>query len=266
MRFLRFSIADLVRAVLLCAVGLACLMFASTPWGGSVYSVTLGILTLAPLLIIYRRGDRRAFWTGVGLCGWAYMIFSFGPWFVDHVRPKLITSRGLEWAYPWLIPPSRQAANPRFALRPYDLPTASLEGGLTIEQLNGSPVDVWSKGERDASPSLLVTGAATENQNSQRANVIAAAVLLVDADQFQKLAWAKAYSRDFILRPHTPSPLDAIWLIPPVGASDFEDVGHAFFGLVAAWIGGLAGRLFLATGGRDAETIRRSEPTATEGA
>jgi hypothetical protein len=168
MRFARFTIADLVRAVLFCAVAMAALMFASTPWGGAALTAALTILTLAPLGILYRRGERRAFWTGVVLCGWAYLIFSSGPWFVDNIRPKLLTSRVLEWAYPWLIPPNRQASNPRFHLRPFELPQASLEGGLTIEQLNSSAIDVWTKKEGDASPSPLVSWSTAINSRSWR--------------------------------------------------------------------------------------------------
>jgi hypothetical protein len=253
MRFARFTIADLVGAVLFCAVAMAGLMFASTPWGAAALSVALSILTLAVLGIIYRRGERRAFWTGAVLCGWAYLTFSSGPWFIDYVRPKLITSRTLEWAYPWLIPPDRQASNPRFQLRRFELPRASLEGGLTIEQLNGSAIDVWIKKDGEAAPAPLVLGAATENQNNG-GNVINAGVLLVNADQYERLAEAKAYLRQFILRPHTPSPLDSLWMIPPVTASEFYDVGHALFALLAAWVGGMVARFAFATRERGADT------------
>ena len=253
MRFARFTIADLVQAVLLCAVAMAGLMFASTPWGAAALSVALAVLTLAPLGIIYRRGERRAFWTGVVLCGWAYLTLSSGPWFISFVRPKLITSRMLEWAYPWLIPPNRQASNPRFQLRRFDLPAVSVEGGLTIEQLNGSRVDVWIKKDGEAPPAPLVLGAATENQ-SANSNVISPGVLLVDADQYEKLAEAKAYQRQFVLRPHTPSPLDSLWMIPPVTEQEFYDVGHAFFTLLAAWIGGMVARFAFATRESGGET------------
>ncbi len=254
MRFARFTIADLVGAVLFCAVAMAGLMFASTPWGAAALSVALSILTLAVLGIIYRRGERRAFCTGAVLCGWAYLTLTSGPWFIDYVRPKLITSRTLEWAYPWLIPPNRQASNPRFQLRPFELPPASLEGGLTIEQLNGSAIDVWIKKDGEESPAPLVLGAATENQNNRGLNVISPGVLLVSADQYEKLAEAKAYLRQFVLRPHTPSPLDSLWMIPPVTASEFYDVGHAFFALLAAWVGGMVARIAFATRERGGDT------------
>src|SRR5215831_14652646 len=122
MRFARFSLAGLLGAIVVFAVGMACLMFASTAWAGVVWSVTLGFLTLAPLGIIYRRGERRAHWAGVVLCGWAYMTLSSGPWFINFIRHRLVTSRLLEWAYPWLIPADHQATNPRFVLRPFFLP------------------------------------------------------------------------------------------------------------------------------------------------
>ncbi len=264
MRFTRFTIADLVLAVLFCAVAMAALMFASTPWGAASLSVVLAILTLAPLGIIYRRGEHRAFWTGIVLCGWAYLTLSSGPWFIDYIRPKLITSRMLEWAYPWLISPDRQASNPRFQLRRFELPPASLEGGLTIDQLNGSPIDVWTKKEGDASPSPLVMGAATENQNNAPSNSITIGVLMVNGDQYEKLAEAKAYFRPFFLRPHAPSPIDSLWMIPPVKISEFYDVGHPFFALLAAWVGGTVARFAFESRERTGDTrAAATAPTAT---
>ena len=264
MRYTRFTIADLVLAVLLCAVALAALMFASTPWGAASLSIALSILTLAPLGIIYRRGERRAFWTGVVLCGWAYLTLSSGPWFIDYIRPKLLTTRILEWAYPWLIPPDRQASNPRFQLRPFELPQATLEGGLTIEQLNGSTIDVWTKKDGEASPSPLVLGAVTESKNNANSNVISPGFLSVNGDQYEKLAEAKAYFRQFILRPHAPSPLDSLWMIPPVKTSEFNDVGHPFFALLAAWIGGMVARFAFESRERTDDTpAAATAPTAT---
>jgi hypothetical protein len=40
MTFARFSLAGLAGAVVLCALGLACLMFASSPWTSVVLSFT----------------------------------------------------------------------------------------------------------------------------------------------------------------------------------------------------------------------------------
>ncbi len=193
-RFARFSLAGLIAAIGLFGVGMACLMFASTPWAGAVPSVTLAILTLAPLGIIYRRGERRAFWTGVALCGWSYMIVSSGPWFADAVRPRLVTSKLLGWAYPWMVPAARQAENPRFVRRSFFVPRSLLDEGLTIEELYGSVVDVWVKGDGEASPTLLVEDVPTAESYVTGSNVVQRPALMPDADQFAKLA--KRYSPD----------------------------------------------------------------------
>ena len=251
MRFARFSIAGLIGTIGFCAVAMACLMFASSAWTGAVLSVTLGLLTLAPLGIVYRHGARRAFWAGVVLCGWAYMILSSGPWFVTSVRPQLATSMWLDWAYPWLIPAARQSANPRLAPRPFFLPPAALEGGLTTDELNGSRVDVWVKGEGKARPSLLVEGVLSKD-GPMGPNEDSGPTVMADAGQFAKLARAVAYSQEFILRPHESGPFDPLWSSPPVQRRDFENVGHALFGLISAWVGGMAGGYFHATRDRGA--------------
>src|SRR5262249_18129925 len=142
-RFIRFSLAGLIAVIGLCAVGMACLIFASTPWAGAVPSITLAILTLAPLGIIYRHGARRAFWTGVTLCGWSYMIVSSGPWFFDHIRPRLVTSRLLDWSYPWMVPAGRLATNPRLVPRPF----ASRSRRSTADRRSkNSPARAWTSG------------------------------------------------------------------------------------------------------------------------
>ena len=246
MRFPRFSVADLLRAVLLCALGMACLIFPSSPWGGAVFSFTLGVLTLALLGICYRRGDRRAFWTGFALCGWTYLALSSGPWFVTYVRPHLVTSKVLEWAYPWLIPVARQASNPRHALRPFVVPPAALEEGLTVQDLKNTRVDVWVRKEGVTVPSLLAEGVQTVDDTAS-GNLITGPTVMIDADQFARLSEAKAYSRKFILRPNSPGPLAPLWSNPPVDPADFENVGHPLFALLCGWIGSLVGRHFLAT-------------------
>jgi len=249
MRFARFSLAGLLGAIVLFAVGMACLMFASTAWAGVVWSVTLGFLTLAPLGILYRRGERQAFWTGVVLCGWSYMTLSSGPWFIDQIRPRLVTSRLLRWAYPWLIPADRQSSNPRFEKRPFYLPPVAFEGGLTIEDLNrGALVDVWVKANGGAGPTLLVEGLRKVIEPGGD-NAISVASLETDADQIARLSQAKAYNQSFILRPHRPGPLEPLWVSPPVSPLEFEDVGHPLFGLFCAWIGGMAGRYSFTTRG-----------------
>jgi hypothetical protein len=248
MTFARFSIAGLLWAVGLCAVGMACLMFASTPWAGAVLSVTLGILTLALLGLFYRRGERRAFWVGFVLCGWSYMTLSCGPGFIGYLRPQLVTSKLLVWAYPLLIPRSRQTENTRTASRPFVVQSANLEGGLTVDDLSDSLVDVWVRGEDDTVSWLLLKGVQSRGRPTPGAARIRV-TLMTDAGQFAKLTRAKTKSPSLqvILRRHSASPFAPLWANPPVNFGDFEDVGHCLFGLLSAWIGSSAGRYFFAT-------------------
>jgi hypothetical protein len=258
MKFLRFSIASLVGTVAICAVGLACLMFASTPWAGMLLSVTLAALTLALLGVLYRRGERRASWAGFALCGWTYMTLSFGPWFTDYVRPRLVTTNLLEWAYPQLIPSDRRA-RPRNANQISTLAPVELEGDLTLQNLNQSRVDVWVRSEGQESPSLLVEGVRTIGGSVD--GTAFGVNIRVDAEQFAKLEQAKARadSPSFNLRPHSPGLFARLSSSPPVATSQFDEVGHSLFGLLCAWIGSLVARYFFAT--RDREATAQADGT-----
>jgi hypothetical protein len=245
MKFARFSIASLLSTVAIFAVGLACLMFASTPWAGAVLSVTLGILTLALLGVGYRRGERRAFWVGFALCGWAYMALSSGPWFTDYIRPRLVTTSLLDWLYPLLIPSARQP-NARNAKLASTITPVEFEGDLTFDDLGKSPVDVWVRGEDKGSPTLLAEGVVFGGGSNGRP---AQVHIVADAAQFAKpeLAKARLGSRTFILRPHPSGLFDPLWASPPVSPKQFENVGHSLFGLLCAWLGSVAARYLFAT-------------------
>ena len=78
-------------------------------------------------------------------------------------------------------------------------------------------------------------------------NIIMKPALMTDADQFAKLTRAEAHSKPFTLEPHRPGPFDPLWSSPLVSLRDFEDVGHPLFGLLCAWIDGMAGRYAFAT-------------------
>jgi hypothetical protein len=249
MRFARFSIADLLFAVGLCAVSMACLVYASTPWAAAVLSIALAALVLSLIGIIYRRGERRAFWVGFAICGWAYITLSSGPWFDSSLRYQLATSRLLEWAYPLLIPLARQAENRNYVSRPFVVPPASLEGGLTVGDLSGMRVDVFVQSASAKSPSLLVEDVPTAGESAPgpSEHSVSRTNLMVDRDQFERLTQAKAQSQKFILRPVSPRPLEPLWSSPPVHHSEFQTVGHALFSLLFAWIGSITSRYFYAT-------------------
>ena len=60
---------------------------------GAVLLLTLGAFALAVLAVVYRRGERRAFWLGFALFGWGYMALTAGAWWDRGAdRPTLITS------------------------------------------------------------------------------------------------------------------------------------------------------------------------------
>src|SRR5262249_48705826 len=129
------------------------------------------------------------------------------------------------------------------------LPAASLEGGLTVEGLSGERVDVFVQSADDKSPSLLVEDAPTAGESAPGTSefLVARTNLMVNRDQFEKLLRAKSESRKFILRPVSPRPFDSLWSSRPVHQSDFQNVGHALFAILFAWIGSITSRYFYST-------------------
>jgi hypothetical protein len=73
MRNLRTSIAGLMGIVLMAALGLAALRNASQAWSGAIFLLTRGVLGLAIIKAVYRRGADRAWWFGFCLFGWGYL-------------------------------------------------------------------------------------------------------------------------------------------------------------------------------------------------
>src|SRR5579872_5520229 len=76
---LRFTLAGLMGAVLVAAVGLAALRNPTESWAGGMLLLTCGTLALAVIGAITRRGARRTWWLGFGLFGWGYLVLS-GCW------------------------------------------------------------------------------------------------------------------------------------------------------------------------------------------
>src|SRR5215475_7161898 len=71
---LRFSIAGLMGIVLVVAVGLGGLMSPSPMKAGAIFMMTCGLLGLALVGAIYRRGKQRAWWVGFCVFGWGYLL------------------------------------------------------------------------------------------------------------------------------------------------------------------------------------------------
>jgi hypothetical protein len=69
MRFVRASIAGLMGAVLIAALGLTALRSASDTWSGATLLVTCGVLGLAVVGVVCRDAAERAWWLGFLLFG-----------------------------------------------------------------------------------------------------------------------------------------------------------------------------------------------------
>jgi hypothetical protein len=76
MRFVRFSIAGLMGAVLTAALGLTALRSASETWAGAALLLTCGVLGLAVVGVVSRAADERAWWLGFALFGWGYLALA----------------------------------------------------------------------------------------------------------------------------------------------------------------------------------------------
>jgi hypothetical protein len=97
---LRFSIANLLTAIAIIAVGLAALNSPSRLTVGLVTIVTLGVLLAAVVGAIYRTGEARAFWLGSAVFGWSYFLIAFSPAFPTAkaaIDPPLLALRDTFW-------------------------------------------------------------------------------------------------------------------------------------------------------------------------
>src|SRR5689334_21112708 len=76
MRRPRFPISGLMVTVLVTSIGLAALHSANETWAGVMMLVTNGLLALAIVGAICRRGAARAWWLGFLIFGWSYLRLS----------------------------------------------------------------------------------------------------------------------------------------------------------------------------------------------
>src|SRR5262245_29525728 len=73
----RVSIAGLMGAVAVVAVGCAALRSGSPVWHGTLLLATRAILGVALIGALCRQGEKRAWWIGFALFGWIYKTCSF---------------------------------------------------------------------------------------------------------------------------------------------------------------------------------------------
>jgi hypothetical protein len=77
---LRFTLAQLMAAVIFIGLGFAALRSASLLWVSAVFTLTVTVLLAAILGAMARRGRARMTWAGFALFGWIYFGTTFGPW------------------------------------------------------------------------------------------------------------------------------------------------------------------------------------------
>ncbi len=82
-QFFRFSLAGLFGAVSFIAFAVAAIRFASPLWTAITMSLTVPILLAAVLGALFRLGESRAFWTGMAVFGWGYLVVVLAPGFQD---------------------------------------------------------------------------------------------------------------------------------------------------------------------------------------
>lgn len=107
MNTLRFSLAKMLAAVVLVALGLAALVNATPIWAGAVTSAAVFLLFVAVVGLIYRRHADRAFWVGFAVFDWGYLavIYAPSPWALWRYRldreldlgNQLLTTQVLDW-------------------------------------------------------------------------------------------------------------------------------------------------------------------------
>jgi hypothetical protein len=118
--------------IVLVAVGISALRFASDLWAGLLLLATLATLGTAILGVVYRRESKRAFALGFVLFGGGYLVMAIGPWFADHIEPRLPTTQALA------------RLHSQVASRPTSMTltsTAMPSGGSTIPLPNKITVD-----------------------------------------------------------------------------------------------------------------------------
>ena len=93
MRRFRFHIGTLLILVLILGVGFAALRESDETWDSSIFSLTLGMLSVSILLAIHRTERRRAFWLGFALFGWTYVGLSLVP----SIESRLLTTKALAY-------------------------------------------------------------------------------------------------------------------------------------------------------------------------
>src|SRR4051794_24921422 len=103
----RFTLAQLMAAVIFIGLGFAALRSAPRLVASAVFTLTVAVLSAAILGAMARRGRVRMTWAGFALFGWTYLGTTFGPWADGNgvTAPPYVTKWVLDYTAAWLRDP-----------------------------------------------------------------------------------------------------------------------------------------------------------------
>jgi hypothetical protein len=226
----RYNIAGALGAIFFVAVGFAALREADKLWNGWLFSLTLGLLLFAVLLAAHRTGDRRAFWIGFALFGWAYLSFSLIP----STEPRLITTKALAYLHQNI-----------FGMRAHEMRAILSLDGMRAYNLSADDLMYVVKEQgMEGSPARL--GQATDQTSKTVEHVLTWGSRFNKPEQYGHII-LKANPDGEILRLRDVAKVEmgASFYVFGVGAGtgeNFIHIGHTLFALLAAWLGGALSR------------------------
>jgi hypothetical protein len=104
MKWLRFSIASVMAAVIYAAIGLAALAKVDDPWYGRIlgdayYMLSVFRLAVATMLAVLRGDRSRAMWLGFAVFGWVHLLFGWPDSGGNPRRDVVVNSAGFAGTY-----------------------------------------------------------------------------------------------------------------------------------------------------------------------
>jgi hypothetical protein len=144
----RVSIAGLMGWIIVFSMAWASIRYASGDVANLTFTATIGVVGVAILGGLFRRGESRAWWAGFALIGGGYLALCYGPGFASEVRPHLSTSALLDRVGPLVVHPRvvtdrRAGPGPSVVVSsvlatPEDILTASPGGAAVLTQINSA--------------------------------------------------------------------------------------------------------------------------------
>jgi len=249
---LRISVAGMMILLLGLGLALASFRFPSEAAAAAVVLATQATLALAILAVVYRAGERRAFWLGFALFGWAYMALTWESWLGrGEDRPEMLTSIALDhlasglhhtgdpqtalWPFSG---PSHRAIRNRFILARLEEPVAmSFPDEMPLEDVL-KYVKAATTGPNDSGFSIYVDPVALDKAGKTMKSPVRLDVegvpLRVTLGLLLKQLDLEYVVQDGLLKIGNASTLSS--------ATPFRRMGHCYWALLAAFCGGCAGR------------------------